>query len=75
MRSSPSATRISRGFEEFDHVPGRVFEQDLLATLPGYDLVPEGSTLVAQPLDSSSYVFDLYLEAVPSSGFGVVTRP
>lgn len=61
------------GLEQLDEVAGRVLEQDLLATFPRYDLIPEPGPLLLEPLNGSGQVVDLDLEAVPSPGLGTAS--
>src|SRR6185437_11676857 len=53
-----------------DRIPGRVFDEDLLPTDAGHDLVAEARAGVAQPRDQRLDVLDLELEAVPATGLG-----
>ncbi len=74
LRSRPcrksDGSQALRRLEELDDVAGRIFDQDLLATRAGHDLVAKADVLRLELFDLGFDVIHLDDEAVPSPGAG-----
>ena len=55
--------------KQLDGIPGRVFQDDLLATQAGHDLIAEASTTFSQPFYHRNQIIHLDGKAVPAARF------
>src|SRR5215831_19798301 len=70
---SRASRGTERGFEQLDHVPGRVRDQDLLPARAGDDLVAEAHPFGAQPGHLAADVRHDEVDPVPAAGAGLST--
>src|SRR5215831_11620250 len=70
---SRASRGTERGFEQLNHVPGRVLDQDLLPARAGDDLVAEAHPFGAQPDNLAADVRHDEVDPVPAAGAGLST--